>query len=299
MFAIVHHPDYRIGRQNHGVFPWDKYGAIMDILRAGPSPPFEFSPPLMEREWLAAVHDPDYVDEVFAGQVPADKARRIGFPVTEALAQRSRRTVAGTWMAARIALQSGYAANSAGGSHHALHETGAGYCIFNDLAVAAHRLLEEGSARHILIVDLDVHQGDGTASLLAGRSDVATFSMHAEKNFPVRKAVSTVDVALPDGTGDDAYLDLLGKYLPSLIAEHRPDLILYQAGVDAHADDRLGRLALTDVGLNARDAMVASLARANGIPLASALGGGYGNDHQAVARRHAEAMQVMALSYFR
>jgi acetoin utilization deacetylase AcuC-like enzyme len=297
MFAIVHHPDYRIGRQRSGVFPWDKYGAIMDILRAGPSPPFEFAPPLMEREWLAAVHDPDYVDEVFAAEVPPEKARRIGFPVTEGLARRARRTVAGTWMAARIALQCGYAANSAGGSHHALYETGAGYCIFNDLAVAAHRLLEEGMVRHVLIVDLDVHQGDGTASLLAGRSDVVTFSMHADRNFPVRKALSTLDVPLPDGTGDDAYLDLLEQHLPILIADHRPDIILYQAGVDAHGEDRLGRLALTDAGLNARDALVASLARAHGIPLASALGGGYGGDHRAVARRHAEAMQVMALSY--
>jgi len=298
MFPIVHHPDYRIGRQRHGVFPWDKYGAVMEVLRAGPQPPVEFSPPLMDTAWIAAVHDPDYVDEVLEERVPPEKARRIGFPVTQALAQRSRRTVGGTWMAARLALQCGYAANSAGGSHHALHETGAGYCIFNDLAVAAHRLLTEEDAMHILIVDLDVHQGDGTAALMAGRSDVTTFSMHAEKNFPVRKARSTLDVGLADGTGDDEYLDLLERHLAALLTEHAPDLILYQAGVDAHGEDRLGRLALTDAGLNARDAMVAGSARARGIPLASALGGGYGDDALAIGRRHAEAMQVMAHCYY-
>ncbi|CAN5354708.1 histone deacetylase [soil metagenome] len=299
MFPLVHHLDYTV-RQDGGVaFPWDKYGLVMTALRAGSAPPREHEAPVMPRRWLEAVHDPAYVAQVLSAQVPPATERRIGFPVTAALSRRVQRTTGGTWAAARLALGAGYAANSAGGSHHALHDTGAGYCVFNDLAVAANRLLEEGDARHILIVDLDVHQGDGTASLLAGRGDVTTFSMHAARNFPARKARSTLDVELPDDMGDEAYLDLLDAHLPHLIADSAPDLILYQAGVDPHRDDKLGRLALSDAGLWQRDSLVATLARAHGIPLASVLGGGYGIDQAAVARRHADAMQVMALSYYR
>jgi acetoin utilization deacetylase AcuC-like enzyme len=165
--------------------------------------------------------------------------------------------------------------------------------------MAATRLIEEGDVRRLLIVDLDVHQGDGTASLLAGRADVQTFSMHAERNFPARKAVSTLDVALADGTEDEEYLDLLDHHLPRMIDDSRPDLILYQAGVDAHRDDKLGRLALSDEGLHIRDSLVASVARTRGIPLASVLGGGYGADQAAVARRHADAIRIMAMSYYR
>jgi acetoin utilization deacetylase AcuC-like enzyme len=303
MFPLVHHLDYTVRQDGGAAFPWDKYALVMTMLREDPVPPIEHEAPVMPRAWLEAVHDPAYVAQVLAADVPRDKERRIGFPVTPSLSNRVQRTTGGTWAAARLALAHGYAANSAGGSHHALHDTGAGYCVFNDLAVAAHRLLEagpgNGGARHILIVDLDVHQGDGTASLLAGRSDVTTFSMHAARNFPVRKARSTLDVELPDGMGDDAYIDELGRHLPGLIADTRPDLILYQAGVDPHGDDKLGRLSLSDAGLWARDSLVAGLARAGGIPLASVLGGGYGADQAAVARRHADAMRAMALTYYR
>jgi acetoin utilization deacetylase AcuC-like enzyme len=299
MFPLVHHLDYTVRQEGGAVFPWDKYGLVMAALREGASPPTEYPAPIMPRRWLEAVHDPLYVEQVLTANVPKDKARRIGFPMTEALSRRAQRTSGGTWAAARLALKAGYAANSAGGSHHALHDTGAGYCVFNDLAVTANRLLEEGNVARILIVDLDVHQGDGTAALLAGRSDIMTFSMHGESNFPARKARSTLDIGLPDGTGDDAYLDLLDHHLPRLIDDSNPDIILYQAGVDPHVDDRLGRLSLTDEGLCARDSLVASLARSRGIPLASVLGGGYGTDQSAVARRHADAMRIMALSYYR
>lgn len=303
MFPLVHHQDYSL-RQDADPsrairFPWDKYTLVRDILRADPDPPTEHEAPLISQRWVEAVHDSGYVGEVLSAAVPTEKARRIGFPITLSLARRALRTSGGTWMAARLALERGYAANGAGGSHHALYDTGAGYCIFNDLAIAAHRLLTEKQVRHVLIVDLDVHQGDGTASLLAGRHDVTTFSMHAEKNFPARKAQSTVDLGLPDGTDDDAYLDALEDALPRLIDRCRPDIILYQAGVDAHEDDRLGRLALTDVGLAGRDSFVGGEARRRGIPLASALGGGYGLDQHAVARRHADAMRVLAMSYYR
>ena len=166
--------------------------------------------------------------------------------------------------------------------------------MFNDLAIAANRLLAEGDARRILIVDLDVHQGDGTAVLLAGRSDIYTLSIHSERNFPTRKARSSRDIALPDAVGDDDYLAILDTALRDIFSSFAPDLLLYQAGVDPHVDDRLGRLALSDAGLEKRDRMVIRQARDRNIPVASALGGGYGQDHRAVALRHARSMIAMA-----
>ena len=291
---IVHHPHY-IGPAPRGsTFPHDKYGLVMEALAESGPALSTHRPDIMPREWIAAVHDPDYVDEVLAATVPREKERRIGFAVTPHISRRSQLSPGGTWLAARLALVHGYAANSAGGSHHALHDTGAGYCIFNDLAIAANRLIAEGDAARIMIVDLDVHQGDGTASLLAGRDDIFTLSLHAEKNFPVRKARSTLDIGLPDKTDDAAYLTALGETLPGALDVFAPDLILVQAGVDPHRDDTLGRLSLTDEGLAARDRFVAGAARARGIPFASALGGGYGPDRMAVARRHARSMLVMA-----
>lgn len=247
----------------------------------------------MPRAWLEAAHAPEYVAEVLAARVPAAKERRIGFPVTDRLARRAQLTPGGTWLAAELALAHGYAANTAGGSHHALADTGAGYCVFNDLALAAIRLTAERRVARVLIVDLDVHQGDGTAALTAGRPEIGTYSLHAEKNFPARKARSTVDVALPDGTEDAAYLDALAATLPPLIDRFAPGLILYQGGVDPHAEDRLGRLALTDAGLAARDRLVGAEARRRGIPLASTPGGGYGPDKSAIARRHAATVRSL------
>ncbi len=294
MLHVVHHADYMAPPPERGSFKFDKYQLVMILLRESGAAMTEHVPPPMPRDWLAAVHDPDYVDSVLAATVPREKERRIGFPVTPHIAQRVQHTNGGTWRAAHLAMEHGFAANSAGGSHHSLHDTGAGYCVFNDLAVAANRLLADGDARRILIVDLDVHQGDGTASLTAGREAIFTFSMHAEKNFPVRKARSDLDLPLPDGTDDDGYLSALSQHLPRLIESHRPDLILYQAGVDPHAQDKLGRLALTDGGLERRDRFVIREARSRGIPVASAMGGGYGADQRVVAQRHANAMLTMA-----
>jgi acetoin utilization deacetylase AcuC-like enzyme len=294
MLRFVHHPDYVApGAPGTGML-FDKYGLVpmaLDEMGAG----YEVCRPApMPRVWLEAVHDPDYVEEVLSCRVPPDKERRIGFPITPRVSRRAEMSPGGTWLAARLALRHGFAANGAGGSHHALYDTGAGYCVFNDLAVAAHRLIAEGAVRRILIVDCDVHQGDGTAALTAGREDIATFSMHGEKNFPARKAVSDVDVPLADGTDDDAYLAALTMHLPPLIDAVQPDLIFYQAGVDPHEGDKLGRLALTDAGLEARDRFVMRAATARGVPLASVLGGGYGNDRMAVARRYARTMLALA-----
>lgn len=294
MLHVVHHADYMAPRPERGSFRFDKYYLVMEELRASGAPITEHAPAPMPREWLEAVHCPDYVDEVFCAQVPRHKERRIGFPVTPAITSRVRHTSGGTWLAALLAQTHGYAANSAAGSHHALHDTGAGYCVFNDLAVTANRLLAEGHAARVLIVDLDVHQGDGTASLTAGRADIFTLSVHAEKNFPVRKARSNLDIALADGTDDDGFMQVLTRHLPQVFTDFTPDFVLYQAGVDPHIDDKLGRLALTDEGLAMRDSFVVSEARRRGLPIASALGGGYGDDPRLVAARHAASMLTMA-----
>lgn len=298
MLHVVHHADYMAPRPERGSFRFDKYYLVMEELRtqaaSGGAPITEHAPEPMPREWLEAVHCPDYVDQVFRAEVPREKERRIGFPVTPAIASRVRHTNGGTWLAAQLARAHGYAANSAAGSHHALHDTGAGYCVFNDLAVTANRLIAERHAARVLIVDCDVHQGDGTASLMAGREDVFTLSLHAERNFPVRKARSSLDIALPDGLGDAGYMEVLTRHLPSVFTDFAPDFVLYQAGVDPHLDDKLGRLALSDAGLEARDRFVIREARRRKLPIASALGGGYGDDPRTVARRHAASMLAMA-----
>ncbi|MEM7780852.1 MAG: histone deacetylase [Pseudomonadota bacterium] len=294
MLHVVHHADYMAPRPEHGTFKFDKYYLVMEALRTSGAPVTEHAPDPMPRKWLEAVHDPAYVDEVFRAEVPREKERRIGFPVTIRIRDRVRHTNGGTWLAAQLAMEHGYAANSAAGSHHALADTGAGYCVFNDLAVASNRLLAEGNAKRILIVDLDVHQGDGTASLTAANPDIATLSIHAEKNFPVRKARSSVDIGLPDETNDAGYLSVLQNHLLRMLDGFRPDLVLYQAGVDPHVDDKLGRLSLTDAGLEARDRFVVRAARERGLPIASALGGGYGDDQSVVAERHARSMLAMA-----
>jgi acetoin utilization deacetylase AcuC-like enzyme len=294
MLHVVHHADYMAPRPERGTFRFDKYYLVMEELRASGAPITEHAPQPMPREWLEAVHCPTYVDEVFRAEVPQDKERRIGFPVTPAITSRVRHTNGGTWLAAQLARSHGYAANSAAGSHHALHDTGAGYCVCNDLAITANRLVAERHAARVLIVDLDVHQGDGTASLTAGREDIFTLSLHAEKNFPVRKARSSRDVALPDGLDDDGYMEALTRHLPEVFSEFAPDFVLYQAGVDPHRDDKLGRLGLSDAGLALRDRFVIGESRHRRLPVASALGGGYGDDPREVAARHAASMLAMA-----
>ncbi len=288
MLKVVHHPYYR-----SPTAAFDKYGLVMTVLgEAGV--PFEIhEPEPMPRLWIEAIHAPAYVTEVADCRVPPDKVRRIGFAVDEHVSRRAFLAPGGTWLAARLALRHGFAANAAGGSHHAMADSGAGYCIFNDLAMTANRLIAEGDAQRVMIVDLDVHQGDGTAVLLAGRPDIFTFSIHAEKNFPVRKARSDFDLGLPDGTEDTTYLTALATHLPAMIDAFAPDLILYQAGVDPHRDDKLGRLALSDAGLRARDQFVMAEARRRGLPLASVLGGGYGDERLEVARRHVRSILAL------
>ena len=297
MIHVVHHADYVAPAPARSTYRWNKNGLIRDLLLARGDAVSWHEPGATPREWLEAVHDPDYVAEVIEARVPALKERRIGFPVNAAVARRAAIVPDGTWLAAMLALRHGFAANTAGGSHHALAETGAGYCVFNDLAVAAVRLIETQAVERILVVDCDVHQGDGTAALLAGRPGIATYSIHAEKNFPARKARSTLDVALPDGVDDARYLATLKETLVPLLDDFRPTLILYQAGVDPFAGDRLGRLSLTLEGLVQRERLIADLAIARGIPLASTVGGGYGDDALAIAERHVTAILTLGAEF--
>lgn len=290
MLPIVYHPDYIAPLKPAHRFPMSKYGYLRERLIADgllPKVGGYLAPAEAGFSQIAAVHDPGYVDRIFNQTQTAEESRRIGLPATAAVTRRARLSAAGTTLAARLALEHGVACNAAGGSHHAGPAGGAGYCVFNDVAVAARTLLDDGQVSRILIVDLDVHQGDGTARIFEGEPAVHTLSVHAEKNFPVRKAQSSRDVGLKDNVGDREYLALLATELDSAIDKVVPDIAFYNAGVDVHLADRLGRLAMTDDGIAARDALVFARLRERGTPVAAVLGGGYDNDINALAARHA------------
>ncbi|GGH23279.1 histone deacetylase [Alsobacter metallidurans] len=238
-------------------------------------------------EQLSRVHAAEYVRQTFDLAIPRAIEREIGLPMTASVVARARAAAGGTVLTARLALERGLACNTAGGSHHAGPLHGAGFCTYNDVAVAARALLDDDSVSRILVVDLDVHQGDGTAFIFADEPRVFTFSMHGEKNYPLRRATSDLDIDLPDGMEDDAYLARLADVLPGLVDRVRPDLVFYNAGVDPHREDRLGRLALSDEGLGARDAFVLRTCLGKGRPVAGVIGGGYDRDVERVARRHA------------
>lgn len=244
------------------------------------------SPGPAAAQWIELAHERSYVDQVLNASVPHAIARQIGFKVNESVANRARHAGAGTVMAARLALEHGLACSTAGGSHHAKRSHGAGFCVFNDVGIAASLLLEEQSLDTVLVFDCDVHQGDGTAEIFREEPQVITVSLHADKNFPTRKEESDLDIGLPDNMGDEAYLDVLDKALARSFDMIRPDLVFYNAGVDPHIDDRLGRLALSDKGLEERDRKVIGFFRERNIPVAGLIGGGYANEAEVVARRH-------------
>src|SRR3954469_3655834 len=230
---------------------------------------------LVDRASLLLAHTPEYLDAVFSGTLSEADQRRLGFSWSEALVRRSRASVFGTVAAARAALRDGMAGNLAGGTHHAHADRGTGFCVFNDIAVAARALQREGEIGRAVVVDLDVHQGDGTAAIFAGDESVFTFSMHGAKNFPFRKQRSSLDVELPDGCQDPEYLAALERHLPAALQSARADIVFFLAGVDPLEHDQLGRLKLSRAGLGRRDRMVASAARERGLPLVLTLGGGY------------------------
>ena len=286
---VVHHPDYQAPLHDGHTFPMSKYGYLREALVArGLTGPEDWLTPAPATEaMIARAHDPAYVARVFGGALTPAEERRIGYPHTERVTRRSRLASAGTLIAARFALETGIACNTAGGSHHARHEYGAGFCVFNDVAVAIRALQREGGMGPILVIDCDVHQGDGTAAIFAGEPGVFTLSLHARGNYPFEKEESDLDIALPDGTGDADYLAALGPALDRVAREGPFSLAFYNAGVDVHGDDRLGRLTLTDAGIRARERKVLGWARAQGLPLACVLGGGYDRDRPRLAERHA------------
>lgn len=243
---------------------------------------------------LLLVHTPGYLARLDRGRLGRRAQRRMGLPWSRGLVRRSRLAVQGTVDAARMALEDGIAANLAGGTHHAFPDRGEGFCVLNDVAVAVRLLRRSGRARRILVLDLDVHQGNGTAAALSDEPGVTTFSLHAEKNYPWRKVPSTRDAGLPDGTGDEAYLRALADELPGLLERSRTDLAFYLAGVDPAAGDRYGRLSLTREGLRRRDRLVLRSLREAGVPVTLLLSGGYAATPEETADLHAEAHRAAA-----
>jgi acetoin utilization deacetylase AcuC-like enzyme len=257
-------------------FPGEKYRLLREaLLHQGILAPWqlELSAPAARAD-IARAHSPAYIEAFLSGALSREAMRRIGIPWSEHLVARTLATMGGAIASMRTAFEQGFCAQLSGGTHHAHADFGAGYCVFNDHAIAALTALAEGLATRVAIVDLDVHQGDGNAAILAGNPAVFVFSMHGEKNFPFRKVASTLDIALPDGTEDAAYLRALADGLEAVLA-FRPELVLYQAGVDPLAEDRLGRLALTHEGLSNRDRMVFETFARAGVPLSLGIGGGY------------------------
>ncbi|MDC3307599.1 histone deacetylase [bacterium] len=285
-FEVVLPPKHR--------FPMHKYGLLRerlvgegivdegDLARATTAP----------LEDLFAVHDPDYVQGFLDGDLPRKVVQRIGFPWSEEMVMRSLGSVGSTLAAVDAALEDGLSGTLAGGTHHAYRDFGSGYCVFNDLAVAARRVLDRGAVQRVLVFDVDVHQGDGTASIFEEDPRVFTCSIHGERNFPSRKQRSDLDVPLPDDTGDEAYLAALNGALDEAMERSRPDLVLYQGGVDVLEVDRLGRMALSEAGVEERDRRALSRFRGEGLPVALTLGGGYADPVEASVAAYAGTYRV-------
>ncbi|MEY4431688.1 MAG: hypothetical protein RLZZ533_1624 [Cyanobacteriota bacterium] len=246
----------------------------------------QFAQPLpVPRRWLELVHGRPYHQAFARGELSSSEQRRIGLPATAPLVQRTWLAVGGTVLTARLALQHGLACHLAGGTHHAFPSHGSGFCIFNDCAVAARVLLQEGALQQLMVIDLDVHQGDATAAIFADEPRVFTVSAHCASNFPLHKQRSDVDIPLADGLGDDDYLVAVGDRIPELLDQVKPQLVLYNAGVDPHHGDRLGRLSLSSAGLLQRDHLVLDACLRRQIPVATVIGGGY-DDLNPLVERH-------------
>jgi len=276
-------------------FPMAKYSLLRTrVEEAGLAEGALCEPHAAIDEQILRAHDRDYLERVASGQLSAQELRRIGFPWTSQMVERSRRSAGATIEACRAALAEGVGVNLAGGTHHAFRDHGEGYCVFNDSAIAALAMQAEGRARRIAILDCDVHQGNGTASILAGDPSVFTFSIHAAKNFPFHKETSDLDIELPDGIADAAYLDALELGICTALSAAQPDLAIYLAGADPYAGDRLGRLALTKEGLRSRDRKVFELCRTASVPVAVAMAGGYSNDISDTVTIHFSTVETAA-----
>jgi acetoin utilization deacetylase AcuC-like enzyme len=289
---VAHHPAYVSPLPESHRFPMPKFGRLFAYLcQTGLVLPQQVVvPEPAPRAWLELAHTPRYVAAVLEQRLEPAEERRLGLPMSQSLSLRARCAVAGTVLAARLALEHGLACNTAGGSHHAYADFGSGFCVFNDVAVAARVLLAEGHIHRALVVDLDVHQGDGTADLLAGDDEAFLLSIQGGRNYPFRRIPADLDIDLRDGAGDDAYLEALAPALERAVERSRPELVIYDAAADPFAGDRLGRLALSFDGLAARDAHVLDRCRGLGLPVLIVLGGGYAVPIEDTVRIHVQTL---------
>lgn len=300
MLKIAYHPMYRHSLPPKHRFPMEKYELIPEqLLYEGTVTASNFfaPSPLPESRILRA-HTADYWERLKTLSLTRKEERATGFPLSEELVQREIIIAQGTLDCAQYALQYGVAMNIAGGTHHAFTDRGEGFCLLNDIALGAYFLLDEGLAQQVLVVDLDVHQGNGTAQIFRDESRVFTFSMHGAHNYPLRKEQSDLDIGLPDGTPDEPYLDQLANTLPLLIDTVQPDFIFYQSGVDVLATDKLGRLGMSLEGCKRRDQIVLEACKRNGIPVAVSMGGGYSERVAIIVEAHANTYRLAQEIFF-
>ena len=293
---LVYHPDYSFPFPETHRFPMAKFGLLADYLREQSLllPENSFRPGPCRSSWVQETHCPDYLHRFLTNQLTARELRRMNLPWSPGLVKRTMLAPSGTLLAAQLALHHGLACHLAGGTHHAHYDYASGFCILNDLAIAARVLLKQPDVKQLLIFDCDVHQGDGTAALLSAEPRAFTCSLHCGSNFPFTKQISDLDLALPDKLGDDDYLEQVDSCLRGLLHKLSPDIVLYDAGVDVFEGDPLGRLNITERGIAQRDRLVLSELLKRGIPVATVIGGGYDDDRRALARRHALVVEEAA-----
>ncbi|TDE17156.1 histone deacetylase family protein [Dyadobacter psychrotolerans] len=296
MFPIAYNPIYKFPVPEGHRFPMDKYELLpLQLLREGIAEQSDFfCPKPIEMQFVYAAHDQEYADRFVQGKLSRQEMRRIGFEQIPLLAERELIITNGTLLGAIEAFQTGIAFNIAGGTHHASRDHGEGFCMINDHAVAAQYLIDHNKAKQVLIIDLDVHQGNGTADIFSNEPRVFTFSVHGKNNYPFRKEKSDLDVGLEDKTNDRTYLKTLAEVLPGLIEQLKPDFIFYQAGVDILYTDKIGRMSCTLEGCRKRDEMVLQTAAEQGIPIQCSMGGGYSPQLKSILEAHANTFRVAA-----
>jgi acetoin utilization deacetylase AcuC-like enzyme len=299
MIKIAYHPIFKYPLPEGHRFPMEKYTLLREqILYEGI---FEenqiFIPDAMDEELLRLTHQQDYLDKLNTQTLSEKEIRAIGFPMTELLVNRGKHIAQGTYKLALHALEYGAGLNIAGGTHHSFSDRGEGFCVFNDIALASNALIHKHHLNKILIIDLDVHQGNGTAKIFESDSRVFTLSVHGEKNYPTRKEKSDLDIGLPDGTSDDFYLQTISEVIPKLINDFKPQIIFYQSGVDVLETDKLGRLSLSMDGCMNRDKIVYELAFKYQIPIVACMGGGYSHKISDIINAHTNTFRV-AKHYF-
>jgi acetoin utilization deacetylase AcuC-like enzyme len=291
--SVVNHEDYFAKIGDDHKFPINKFGELAKYLIDKKIVKKFHQPYACSEETLKRAHSEKYIKDVKNKTLDQKIIKKIGFPLVDSVIQRSLIATGGTVLATKLAIKNGVACNTAGGSHHANYDGGAGYCVFNDVAVAAQYLLDRGLAGRILIVDLDVHQGNGNADIFADNKNVFTFSMHSKSNYPAKKSISDLDVELDDNMEDAQYIKILDFYLNQLNDENF-DFVFYIAGVDIHHNDRLGKLKISDKGIKKRDEMVTQNFFSQGVPLCGVLGGGYNKDFKKLVELHSILHQSCA-----